>query len=323
LGQDKKKARRRYRPDEPVEDSLLRAAWLYYYENRNQNEIAEEFGVSRATIVNYLQQARERGLVEIRLDPAAFNRQRISVDLCRKFGLQEAVVVPGSELSLGGVALGAARRLPDLLTPGDVVGIAWGMTIFSLSERLTPRVIDDVTIVQMVGSMASPYVFAAESCSTNIARRLGARVANFYAPALLSSAEAARVLKAEPTIRSQFELLNRINKAVFAVGSCEKNSHVVESGIASVEDLEDYKARGAVGVICGRFVDGRGEHIEGRLDERMIGITPDSLRGLSVGMLVSNGFDKVAGMQAAMLGGYVTHLVTDAPTAQALLNSDP
>ncbi|MDF2371434.1 MAG: sugar-binding transcriptional regulator [Rhizobiaceae bacterium] len=323
MGQDKKKARRRYRPDEPVEDTLLRAAWLYYYENRNQNEIAEEFGVSRATVVNYLQQARERGLVEIRLDSAAFNRQRISVELCRKYGLQESVVIPGTEISLTGVAVGAARRLPDLLAPGDILGVAWGMTIFKLSESLTPRIIDNMTVVQMVGSMASPYVFAAESCSTNIAHKLGARVANFYAPALLSSTQAAHLLKQEPIIRSQFDLLGRINKALFAVGSCEDNSHVVESGIASLADLEDYKARGAVGVICGRFIDARGEHIVGPLDDRMIGITPDALRGLSVGMLVSNGFDKVAGMHAAMLGGYVTHLVTDAPTAQALLNFDP
>ncbi len=322
MGQEKKKARRRYRPDESVEDTLLRAAWLYYYENQNQNEIAEAFGVSRATVVNYLQQARERGLVEIRLDPAAFNRQRISVELCRKYGLQEAVVVPGTQVSLPGVAIGAARRLPDLLSPGDVVGVAWGMTIFSLSEKLTRRTIDNVTIVQMVGSMASPYVFAAESCSTNIARRLGARVANFYAPAVLSSAQAADILMQEPIIRTQFELLNKINKAVFAVGSCEMDSHVVQSGIASPADLETYKARGAVGVVCGRFIDAAGAHIVGPLDERMIGITPDALRGLSVGMLVSNGFDKVAGMQAAMLGGYVTHLVTDAPTAQALLNLD-
>ncbi|GKX35350.1 MAG: DeoR family transcriptional regulator [Rhizobiaceae bacterium MnEN-MB40S] len=316
------RGRRRYRPDEQIEDILLRAAWMYYYENKNQSDIAQEFGVSRATVVNYLQQARERGLVEIRLDPVAFNRQRLSVELCRNYGLQEAVVIPGSELDLGGVALGAAKRFPDLLDEGDVVGVAWGMTIFSMSEKITPRRIDNVTIVQMVGSMESPYVFAAESCSTNIARRLGARVANFYAPAILSSVEAARILRQEPVIQSQFAELDRINKAVFAVGSCEASSHVVESGIASLDDLQDYIARGAVGVVCGRFIDGRGNHVVGRLDERMIGITPDALRGLTVGMLVSNGFDKVAGMRAAMLGGYVTHLVTDAPTAQAILNED-
>ena len=53
------RGRRRYRPDEQIEDILLRAAWMYYYENKNQSDIAQEFGVSRATVVNYLQQARE------------------------------------------------------------------------------------------------------------------------------------------------------------------------------------------------------------------------------------------------------------------------
>ncbi|MEX6506804.1 sugar-binding transcriptional regulator [Jiella sp. M17.18] len=311
---------RRIRGGRTVEDNVLEAAWLYYNEERNQNEIAERLGVSRATVVNYLQQARDQGLVELRLNQAMFNRQKLATSLRDRFGLADALVVPGPVYSQAAVALAAARYVPDLVERGDIVGIAWGQTIFAMAEKMLPRAVPDLTVVQMVGSMPTPYIFTAESCSTNVALKLSGRAVNLYAPAALSSPEAAAVMRAEPLIRRHFELLARMRKAIFAVGSMSPDSHVVESGIATLDDLEAYAARGAVGVVCGRFIDAAGRHVAGPIDERMIGITPDRLSGLSAGVLVSSGHERVAAMRGAMVGGYVTHLVTDEPTAQAILN---
>ncbi|MCQ0986342.1 sugar-binding transcriptional regulator [Jiella marina] len=310
---------RRFR-GRPVEDSLLEAAWLYYVDEWNQSEIAERLAVSRATVVNYLQQARELGYVELRVDPAVFNRQRLSSALRDRFGLAGALVVPGREYSLSAVALAAARYCPDMIERGDVVGISWGETIYAMAERMIPRPIPDLTVVQMVGSMPSPYIFTSESCSTNVALKLSGRVVNLYAPAALSSPEAADVLRREPLIRQHFDLLETMRKAIFAVGSMGPESHVVKSGIATPEDVAWYAERGAVGVLCGRFIDGSGRHVEGPIDDRMIGITPDRLSRLAAGFLVASGHDRVRAMRGVMLAGYVSHVVTDEPTAQAILN---
>ena len=118
---------------------------------------------------------------------------------------------------------------------------------------------------------------------------------------------------------AQMQEVARIGKAIFAVGSCDEKSHIVQAGIASVEDLAKYRRQGAVGVVCGRFIDASGRHIHGHLDDRLIGVTPDSLRGLSMGILVSTGPDKIEGIHAALRGGYATHLITDEPTAAAVL----
>ncbi|TFF27309.1 HTH domain-containing protein [Jiella endophytica] len=303
----------------PVEDSVLEAAWLYYVEEWNQSQIAERLQVSRATVVNYLQQARELGHVELRVDPVTFNRQRLSREMRDRFGLASALVVPGPSYSLASVALAAARYCPDLIEPGDVVGISWGETIYEMAERMLPRAIADLTVVQMVGSMPSPYIFTSESCSTNVALKLSGRVVNLYAPAALASAEAAALLRQEPLIRQHFALLDRMQKAIFAVGSMDADSHVVKSGIATPDDVAVYAERGAVGVLCGRFVDGDGRHVVGPVDERMIGITPEKLSGLAAGILVASGENRVRAMRGAMVAGYATHLVTDEPTAQALL----
>lgn len=309
------------RPPRQQEDLILEAAWLYYYEDRNQSEIADLLGVSRSSVVGYLQSARERGIVEVRLDPKSFARHHYAQALKERFGLADVQLAPGDGGSLERVAHVAARALPDLLEPGDTLGVAWGQTVFTLSERIAPRPIADLTVVQLVGAVNSPYGFDSESCASRIAAAFGGRCVNLHVPAIVSSQVMAEALAQERVIADQLKEQARINKVLFAVGSCNADSHIVSSGIADLDNLADYRARGAVGLICSRFIDGAGDHLVGSLDARMIGLVPSRMRGLSVGMLVSCGSEKVLGILAALRGGYVTHLFTDVPTAAGVLSA--
>ncbi len=307
------------------ESIVVEAAWLYYHDGLNQNDIAKLLKVSRATVVNYLQEARERGYIRISLAPEVFSTHQLAEDLRERFGLQAAYVVPGDscneEETLMRVARGAADWLPSLLEPGDRLGVAWGRTVYEVAEALDQTRMKDVTVSQLVGSMATPYGFTAEICSAHMAQNLGAKCINLHAPAVLSDPELAQRLRDEPIIHAQLEALSHCNKAIFAAGSSAPDSHIVGSGVASAADLEWYVAHGATGVLCGRFIDTNGQPIPGKLDDRMIGVTLDKLQGLDMGLLVSSGEDKVAPMLAAIRGGYVTHVVTSADTARRMLET--
>ena len=52
---------------------------------------------------------------------------------------------------------------------------------------------------------------------------------------------------------------------------------------------------------------------------RMIGITLEELRALPNRLCVAGGPEKVEALSAALRGGYITHLVTDAAAAASLL----
>ncbi|MFC2970198.1 sugar-binding transcriptional regulator [Acidimangrovimonas pyrenivorans] len=307
------------------ENVVIEVAWMYYQQGLNQKEIADRLGISRATIVNYLQEAREQGFVRISLNSEAFTTHRSAVELCQAFGLKAAYVVPDesadTETAFYRVVQGAADWLPELLAPGDRLGVAWGRTIYELAEATAETRIDDLAVLQLVGSMATPYGFTAEACSTRLAQRLGARCYNLHAPAILSRAELAAELRAEPIIHDQLARLETCNKFLFSVGTCLPDSHVVGSGVASQEDLEWYVARGAQAVLCGRFIDGTGRGIDGPLEPRMIGIPLERLVGLEMGILVTPGLDKVEASLAAIRGGYVSHMVTSLGVAEALLAS--
>lgn len=304
-------------------DALIEAAWLYYNDNLNQNEVAKRMGVSRASVVNYLADARAAGLVRVSLSDEPFTRHRLSLDLCDRYGLQSAFVVPtgadGAD-TLARVGRGAADWLTGLLAPGDRLGVAWGQTVFEVARQMDATVVAELEVLQLVGSVPSPFGFTAEACTTTLAQKLSATCTNLFAPAILSSAQNAHILRQEPIIAGQLARLATCNKAVFAAGSCKPDSHVVGAGVASLNDLTAYIDAGAQAVLCGRFISGAGAHLQGHLDDRIIGVTPGQLRGLDMALLVSCGPDKVAPMRAVMAGGYATHLATDHATAEALIN---
>lgn len=305
------------------EDIVVETAWLYYHDGMNQNEIAAHLEVSRATVVNYLQEARERGFVNVRLSPEAFTGHRLATKLCSRFGLRAAYVLPDgagdAAETTQRVIRGAANWLPGLLSPGDHLGVAWGKTIYDLSELLEPSPVPDLTVIQLVGSMATPYGFSADVCSSNVARKFSAKCLNLHAPAILSTPEIAATLRREATIADQLAAIETCNKSLFAVGSCRADSHVVSSGVATREQLDWYVAHGAVGVVCGRFIDAAGEPVHGELDERIMAVELDRFRGKDMGFLVAAGEDRAVATLAALHGNYATHLVTSADTAQKIL----
>lgn len=314
--------RRRNAAQVSGESIVIEAVWMYYHDGLNQAEIAKRLEVSRATVVNYLQEAREKGYIRISLAPEIFSGHQLAEDLRENFGLQAAFVVPNGasgESSLMRVARGAAEWLPSLLKAGDRLGVAWGRTVYEVAEALNQTRLKDVTVSQLVGSMSSPYGFAAEICSAHMAQNLGAKCINLHAPAVLGDPALAERLRNEPIIHEQLEALSQCNKAIFAAGSCNPDSHIVGSGVASAQDLAWYVAHGATGVLCGRFINAIGEAIPGPLDDRMIGVTLDKLQGLDIGLLVSDGADKIVPMLAAIAGGYVTHVVTSTDTARGML----
>ena len=309
---------------EPVSlsDQMIQAAWAYYHDGMKQTEIASMLGVSRASVVNYLAEARQRGYVRVSMHPEVFVEHALARELCEAYGLAEVQITPvgvSPQATLIRVAKAAADWLPRLLSPGDSLGVSWGQTVFHVSEAMVRTHLPDLSVVQLVGSQVTPLGFAAETCSANLARGFQAECINLHAPLVLSSADLARQLSKEPVIAQQLRAVASCNKTIFAAGSCSESSHVVASGVVDAGQLRDYVARGATAVICGRFIDASGAPIPGEIDARMIGVTLEQMRGKAMGLLVASGPDRAAPAHAAILGGFATHLATCMDTARALL----
>ena len=302
-------------------DPVLWATWLYFYDHLRQEDIAAALGVSRATVINYLAEARKRGLVTTMIKPAALKSVTFSKQLCDRFGLSDAMVVPDDRARrapVDRVGEAGALYLRYAVRPGEYIGVAWGRTVLAMSNSLVETTVPDLTIVQIVGSMPMDGGYSADECTATIARRLGARCVNLHVPALVSRAGLRHELMAEPLVERQFAMLGRLTQVYFGICSVAPDSLIFESGLVSQEGSREYLDRGAIGVIAGRFYDVSGQPVIGSLDDRMIGMSLEDIRRVPNRIAVAAGLDKVDSILGALRGGYVTCLITDEPTARAI-----
>lgn len=308
------------------DDAVTWAAWLYYADQMTQSDIAALLGVSRATIVNYLQEARDRGIVSIQINSEIVGRTRIARALADKYGLSGALVIPsakGADL-IRRLGSAGARVLVDQLQAGDIIGVAWGRTVLAAAEQAQLRApLDNLTVVQVSGHSIGAPSFSPELCTSLLSSRLGARCVNMLAPALLSTPTLRQMLLDEPVLRAQFALIDSCTRVVFGVGDLHSDSTLRLSGIASAQDIEEYVARGAVAAIIGHFIDRDGVQVSGPLDDRMVGLELEGLLRLPSRICIAGGPEKLGCIRATLAGGYASILVTDADTATALMDDAP
>lgn len=67
---------------------------MYYLLDYNQNDIAKKLGVSRPTVSRLLQQAKEEGIVEIKINDPAEDIQQLATQLEQKFNLKKQLLYP-------------------------------------------------------------------------------------------------------------------------------------------------------------------------------------------------------------------------------------
>ncbi|GBR68653.1 sugar-binding transcriptional regulator [Gluconobacter kanchanaburiensis] len=308
----------------PSDRVIAETAWLYYVKNLTQGEIAAKMGLSRPTVISYIKQAKAREIVCVRLSGEHFRLNAMADALTERFRLESAHVIPVEGLSEDGslleVCQAAAHVLLEFVSPGDQLGVSWGKTLSFISDYVPYWPIENLTVRQLIGSMANPLLPTSERCSIEIANRVGALCINLNAPAICSSVLLADLLKAEPIVQDQLEMLKQCNKAIYTVSPATPDSHVTHFKIASQRDIENYMERGAAGIIAGRFIDAQGEPVLGEIDTRLIGADHATLRQMD-GMLVVSGQHKLAATRAALRGGFAQKLVVDADLAQSLLDT--
>ena len=307
------------------DNAVAWAMWLYYAEGRTQNEVAQTLGVSRASVANYLSEARRRGLVSINIAPDVLTSVELGRVLCDRYGLTGAHIVPASGQTGENPAdvrrrLGVAGShvLRSRLGPERVLGVAWGRTMLAMAQALPESSISDMRVVQVSGSSLGGDESSPEFCTGLIATRLGAKCENFHAPAIVSSPAMRDALFAEPGVARQLDRIKTCNIIVFGVGELDETVVFSDPDFLTQPTVADYLAKGAVGVVIGRFIDTQGQEIEGPLSGRQIGIELHDLRAAPERICVAGGPRKLAAIRATLSAGYATHLVSDADTARRL-----
>jgi DNA-binding transcriptional regulator LsrR (DeoR family) len=304
---------------------VLRAsvARRYYLEGRSKSEIAEEFGVSRFKVARLLELALASGLVRIEIRSEGGIDVDLSMRLQDRFGLQHSVVVDTPDDDPGALRehLGraAAQLLAEILTPEDVLGLAWARSVSAMVRALPP--LPRTPVVQLTGALALPGVpDTSVDVVREVARRSGGTAHVFYAPLTVPDAATARALRQQPEVARALTQLPSVTKAVGGVGLWDAGTSTLYDTVSD-DDRQALRSLGVCADISGVFVSAEGEPVPTELAARVISLTADQMRAIPEVIVIPYGIRKAPAVRAALRSGLVDGIVTDAGLARAVLGT--
>jgi deoxyribonucleoside regulator len=309
-----------------LDDELLsvRAAELYYDEDKTQDEIGAILGLTRWKVGRLLASAKQRGFIRIEIVHPRARRLGLERALVERFGLADAVVVPvgdaGAESEvLERVASAAADHLTALRPVPRTLAISWGRTLLAVANALGDGWAAGVNVVQMNGGVSvNRRSGTAAATALEIARKSGGGATLLPSPAILERLETKLSIESDRTVAGILELAAEAD--LYSAGAASASSAHIESGYLDVDDMDELIRRGAVGDVVGRYIDADGMIVDPALDARTVGLPLDRLRSARRAIAVVAGAAKVPVARAVVTSGLCTALVTDEATANALLD---
>lgn len=306
-------------------------ARLFFDRQMSKVEIAARLGISRFRVARLIDGALADGLVRIEFRDIPADDRGLASAIEARFGLDLCAVaaVPDDEATgsqaLVRVARLAGAVLDGLIAPGDVIGIAWGSTLAAVVREIPSRTVGDLEVVQLAGSSAR---LGRERDSGELARvladRLGAVHHAIYAPAFVETAELRRALQREPEVADAVGRFGALTLAVVGIGAMAADdggpaSSLLRSGVLDDRTVARLSALGAVGDLVVHPFDTRGRFVAADLAERAVAVGVEELRRVRRVVAVASGVRKAEAIRGAMATGLVRILVTDGPTARAIL----
>lgn len=302
---------------------VLHVARRYYLDGVDQAQIATEINFSRPTVSRLLAEAKRRGMVKMTVSHPLERVLRTESEISRAFGLRGARVADAAASSDTLTAIGScAADFVSQHTPRDaVIALSNGRAVSAVVQAFGHMHRPTTVIVQMIGAIAqdNPLLDSSDICQ-RLAEKFGSTYRIMPAPLVVSSARLANALRREPSVQTAMVLGARADIAITGVGATNsRGSGPIFGGLLSKAEIAALAKAGAVGHICGHHIDINGHHIVSDLCDRTMSIPLKSLAAIQTVVCVAAGAEKVSPLLAALRGGYVDVLVTDLPTAQALL----
>lgn len=307
----------------------LTAARQYYLAGRTMDQIARSLGTSRSTVSRLLVDARETGIVDIRIQSPDERSGVLERRIRERHGIT-AHVVPSTEAMteverLDGVAARAAHILTRHVESNMVVGLAWGSTMSVVSRMLPPKETRNTVVVQLNG--AGNTQSTGVDYSSEILRRFGdafsARVEQFPVPAFFDDPATREAMWRERSTQRVLGLQSRMDLALFSLGTPAASlpSRVYVGGYLSQADYRSLREDRVIGDLATVFFRADGSWRDIRLNARATGPDPERILRVPRRVCVAAGTAKAASLRAALAAGFVTDLVVDESLADALLDA--
>lgn len=298
-------------------DLLCSVSRMYYTLGMNQQAIAQKLNISRSSVARFLSEAREYGIVEIKvkgIDDSTRNA-KIEDALRTKYKMKEVVVV--ANVSQRVFLEVSAAYLMSILPYDGIVAIGGGATLYSIMQHLRPAgPRNKLMCMQATGvlSEAVPSTAVVQSCAEN----LSAIPSYINLPGIVSDTGIRQQLIRESMFDMHYKSLKKADICICGVGETDQ---FMEKNIGSsvLNPYWDKIKNNCVGDVCFHLFDKNGDFCMPEISECVCGLSIEDFLKIPVRIAAATGENKVAAIRAALTGRLINILLTDIKTAQGLI----
>lgn len=292
---------------------MVKIAWFYYMEGKTQQAISDMLGISRMRVIKLLDKAREQKIVQFKIRADSSHHMKLENQLIEKYALKDAYLVPSQSDNINeSVARAAASYIGERVQNHSFINIGYGDTISRTLKNLVFSSDSEISLVSLTGGV-SHYISVVDPSVRN---------SNFFimpAPFIASSAEMAKAIANEPSVKEIFRMNRLACMTVIGIGGMSERATVVREGKLTSTDLMMLEMRGAVGDILGHYINQDGVQVDAPIHERLLSVPLSALKDFDNVIGVAGGIEKDPAIQAALKNGIIDILITDENTAESLV----
>ena len=310
-------------PEPTLNDEAARAGWLYYVGGLTQDQIATELGVSRQRAQRLVSRAMAEGLIHVRLNHPIGACLDMEAELTRRFGLLRCRVAPSLGPGSDGVrAIGpaAAAELERFLRMPEpsVIALGTGRAMRGMVDAMVPMDADQHRLVSLIGNIAPDGSASFFDVVMRIADKVRAPHYPMPVPVISPTPAENAAFHALGPVKKVVDLARAADVIFVGVGQMSNDAPLLKDGFVTRSELDEMQAAGAVGEVAGWVFDSKGVYLDVGTNRRTGGVrVAPGLDRPSIG--IAAGASKVPAIAGALKSRIINGLVTDEPTARALL----
>jgi DNA-binding transcriptional regulator LsrR (DeoR family) len=245
---------------------MTRVASMYYLEDINQSDIADQLGLSRPKVGRLLKRAKADGIVEITVHTHPALSMRLESELQARFHLRQALLVSNQAdegTQRAQVARMVASFLARELQAGMTVAVGMGRNTGAVPDHIANAVPRPCTIISAIGGSPQMQLpINPNDICRRFAEGFGGRSEGLYAPAYAENPAVRETFINHEDVRRTLTRARAADMALIGIGDARDESAVVAIGCFSVEEMRQMRAAGAVGDMLGCFFDLNGKPVD-------------------------------------------------------------
>lgn len=302
---------------------LVRVARLHYVEGLRQRTIAADLGLSPSRVSTLIRQARESGLVEIRVHDPNASLTELEQRVRETYALSDVVAVPGpfpdGSSLLNKLGFRAALYVQRLIRHGDVLGISGGRTLYAMAASGAFNVTAAPVVVPVSGGVnAAEFHYTANGVAALTARSLGGTYYQVPFPAFVDLPSTREAILQDAGAREPFRLAKQAALVVTGIGALD--SPILTLPHIGSAEISELQRLGAKAEIAGHFLNDNGEECALKFRDRLVALDFDVLLRTRL-IAVAGGEGKEVAIRATLRSGAVNVLITDEFTARHLVDA--